>query len=737
MSNAAPLDRKRRGFDGSVSTRVEDHLNRWPFAREIYYLASNSPKEWSVRIGIYGEWGMGKSSVLRFTSSMASDDGHVVVWFDPWAYSTKTELWQAFVLAVFRELEAKLGAVPGGSDVRLKAIAGKTRTVLGKLSGAVSDTTGDMIGGGLELLRRHFAFSADDLTSLQAVLGNRRVMVMIDDLDRTAPQLVPEILFALKELMDVPGFAFICAFDPVVVGKVLHQYHEGFGDGLKFLDKIIDFPRWLAPIRPDSLIALAASDIAQFCDYVPPQHLDHVIPLLPPNPRAVRQYVRLLTTLRPQIARHHDWELNWPIILAANVIKISYPQLAPALLREGKFWEEVEQTLLIAKGDDEPKEITKLVEERIDHAVASAGVTIDSNQRKQIAAAIRSLCSHVEGFTVNLQSILDQIELAEAPHAVTWKEYDDFLRAWNETKTADGISNWIKNHNLKVERSRQRIFREIFEAALRTYPKALRDAENTLIASELPPLLAKVESLMALLETLALEVPSVTDTEPNLGRDELKRLVETFSALIDATASTYHKYWPRCEALLIHLIEAWPGDLSDLVEVIHPYDSFGIDAFDRKGGKALHKRLCDVLLPKMATQLIRGLREPGFITGRVARDYNFRHLLFLVDGPLWSARRIEAVATFSEAKTNQAIQGNAYDMLRRCHDELDPNNSGRDAKAVQALLSDSTILRALWESATVNSLGALPLVRLQALPERLATLGIYLDHPLWGVERPK
>src|SRR5439155_16984868 len=119
---------------------------------------------------------------------------------------------------------------------------------------------GKVLEAGLALVKKHFTFSQDDLKSLQALLGEKRVIVLIDDLDRTARELVPEILFALKELMDIPGFSFICAFDPVVVGEVLGDYHPGFGDGLKFLDKIIDYPRWLPPPSVEGLVKLALAD---------------------------------------------------------------------------------------------------------------------------------------------------------------------------------------------------------------------------------------------------------------------------------------------------------------------------------------------------------------------------------------------------------------------------------------------------------------------------------------------
>ena len=43
----------RRGYDSARHTQEEDHLNRWPFAREIYRIAADGPRDWSVRIGVY------------------------------------------------------------------------------------------------------------------------------------------------------------------------------------------------------------------------------------------------------------------------------------------------------------------------------------------------------------------------------------------------------------------------------------------------------------------------------------------------------------------------------------------------------------------------------------------------------------------------------------------------------------------------------------------------------------
>src|SRR5260370_6816215 len=92
----------RSGFDAAVNAREHDYLNRWPIAREIYGIATTGPRDWSVRVGIYGEWGTGKTSVLEFIRSMAQRDKQIVVTFNPWQHSTRDALWRAFLLAIFK-----------------------------------------------------------------------------------------------------------------------------------------------------------------------------------------------------------------------------------------------------------------------------------------------------------------------------------------------------------------------------------------------------------------------------------------------------------------------------------------------------------------------------------------------------------------------------------------------------------------------------------------------------------
>jgi hypothetical protein len=381
----------KQGYDAVCYTREQDHLNRWPLAKEIYRIAVAGPQDWSVRVGIYGEWGSGKSSVLAFIESMAKKDGHVVFHFNPWQYHSKDELWKAFVDGLFKQIEEVIG----------KPAEGKTKRAVKKAGAAVAGAIPAIIGiwkeeaanitqKGLGLLKRFLVFSETDLEELKAALNGKRLLIAIDDLDRTDGQLVPEILYALKEIMDVPAMAFICAFDPVVVGKVLGKAHPGHEDGLKFLEKIIDYPRWLPEPTHAQLLSLARAELSLICPFVPEEHLIEIIPTLPKNPRSIRQFIRILALLKPQIDRHHSWELQWPIILSANVFKVRFPQIAQTTLRDDQFWENIYQATLFSEKKEE--ETTKAIDDFV------KGLE-DSSINKELRSCLESISSRVDAWT--------------------------------------------------------------------------------------------------------------------------------------------------------------------------------------------------------------------------------------------------------------------------------------------------------------------------------------------------
>lgn len=73
------------GYDAAQAQREEDDLDRWRFAADIVEVVVTTPADWSARIGIFGKWGEGKSTVLRFAEQMLKGRDSIVFWFNPWA----------------------------------------------------------------------------------------------------------------------------------------------------------------------------------------------------------------------------------------------------------------------------------------------------------------------------------------------------------------------------------------------------------------------------------------------------------------------------------------------------------------------------------------------------------------------------------------------------------------------------------------------------------------------------
>lgn len=515
-----------RGFDAARYGRDEDHLNRWPFAQEIYRIASGGPQDWSVRIGVYGEWGSGKTSVINFVTSMAREDGHVIFSFNPWQFQTTDDLWKAFIEGLYSEIEqVTQSRAPGARSRQVKAIAGDAAKVLPKIIGLWKSEAADALTGGIGLLRKFLVFSADDLIKLKQILGERRIIVCIDDLDRTEARLVPEILFALKEIMDVPGMAFICAFDPEVVGKVLGGSHAGFGDGLKFLDKIIDYPRWLPEPNREQLARLAISDAEKFCPYVPVGELGEVVGLLPKNPRAIRQFIRILDLLRHQVQRHHPHEIHWKILLAANVLKVRFPKISHDILEDSKFWDGVYDTTLF--GEEKDDEFKNLIATKVDALLQrrseKAEPIID-----ELANCITAIARSVNAwYGLETEALNYQFHLAESPHAVTWKEFDSFLKYLDSNSfSADFVRAWIGHHSEEVSQSQKRVFAEVLSASISRRLSHLGKAANAMPGHEMNEELRNAAKMLRLIEVLMFELPQSESSDFSADSIQISNLFE-------------------------------------------------------------------------------------------------------------------------------------------------------------------------------------------------------------------
>ena len=725
----------RPGFDAAVTAREQDYLNRWPFAHEIYGIATTGPREWSVRIGIYGEWGTGKTSVLSVVRLMAETDQHIVVPFNPWQFTSTDELWENFVKIIFDQLEERLGEYqPGRASRGIKGVLGRVATDAPRIIGAWRKEAATALETGLSYVKRFLTFGPNDLKELQQRLGNRRIIVLIDDLDRTDPKLVPEMLFALKELMDVPGMAFVCAFDPIVVGKVLGLFHPGFGDGLDFLEKIIDYPRWLPEATVDQLARLAVADATEYCPYVPRENLEEIVPLLPPNPRAIRQFVRLLRLLRPQIERHRPDEIRWSILLAANVVKVRFPRIAPEILGNDKFWHSIYQTSVMGSEgrDDERK---KIVDDEVEKLATQRG--LDDSAKADLNRGIWAIAKRLQiWFGIPHEALMYQFHLAERPCAVTWKEFDQFLSGFQGAQmSAEAVTEWMRAHAVQTSQSEDQVFKELLEAATHERLSELARAADATEESAMRLDLERADLLLRLLSILILGLGRI-EAEPRVGANQIKALFESFARYFSwRITDLYRQARAAEESLLLEIPSKWGPEILPLIDALGLQDWEGRHDLDGTEWRAVVQRVRQILNPKFASWIIRRFRDDSdFVSTRLhepEQGYRIRALLLDKEGAIWKDRRDEILAVLDAAPSNETVRGNTYQFLEWV-ESLFRRNEPEAGKASN-LLSDAELALSLWKAATSQRLNPRAVGSLQSLLVRLKEIGLQWQEPEWWV----
>ena len=220
-------------------------------------------------VGIEGEWGAGKSSFINLvTNSMAERArGVELVRFLPWLISSRDgmldELFSEILNAALRIVmpapaPTRLGrlwqriSIP--ARIARRARARRIRKLYSNFSGRVLQTfkmvdiayTGGMAGSAAQTGKTFVDawVRAPSLASEKGELEqelrrlDRKIMVLIDDLDRLEPGEVVEVLRLVRAVVDFPNVVFVLCYSREVVSKSL-EAALNVNSGDEFLGKII------------------------------------------------------------------------------------------------------------------------------------------------------------------------------------------------------------------------------------------------------------------------------------------------------------------------------------------------------------------------------------------------------------------------------------------------------------------------------------------------------------------
>jgi len=250
--------------------------------------------ETPIVIGLYGSWGIGKTSLMKLIEQQLNSPSTKSVWFDPWQHQFDENPVLALLHTVvdtfnMDEEEKKL----------LIVIASAFSSILLKATTLMSAQDIDDLGKRFEeerfqvrearvRLRKHF----EKLINKAQGEPKKRLVFFIDDLDRCLPPQILSLLESLKLYLNLPNCVYFLGVDrPELEKSIKYHYKDIDLSESQYLDKIVQLPFNIPPIAPQSMEI--------FIDPMLSEELKHCRDLLVKglgdNPRDIKRFINILT----------------------------------------------------------------------------------------------------------------------------------------------------------------------------------------------------------------------------------------------------------------------------------------------------------------------------------------------------------------------------------------------------------------------------------------------------------
>lgn len=264
-----------------------DYLNFSEIAESIADII-NSPELLPLSIGVFGDWGAGKSTILSLTeSSLAiSNEDCLHIKFDAWLYQGYDDARASILETIAKYLVKhtkdnedlsdkakalygrvnKIRALGAAADVSAAAMGIPTFGAIGKLLGSTQEAIVSDGEEGLDINSKELKAAEKEAGSIlkpvtkksppQEISAFRKqysslikkigkpIVVYVDNLDRCTPINAIQTLEAIRLFLFLPNTAFVIAADEEMIRSAVREYHKGATDRHQtdYLDKLIQVP---------------------------------------------------------------------------------------------------------------------------------------------------------------------------------------------------------------------------------------------------------------------------------------------------------------------------------------------------------------------------------------------------------------------------------------------------------------------------------------------------------------
>jgi predicted KAP-like P-loop ATPase len=327
--------------DSPIERREDDRYGVDAFAEALATSLLGIAKPVGSTIAVTGPWGSGKSSavnLIRAELLERKDDTLSVFDFKCWWYRGE----EAIALAFLQELNSALKSSLGDKVKDLVPEIGRHVLQAGPVLGsavamATASGWGALVAGSSAFAKRFFP----DKPSLEKAFRklsktlaaqDKRVLIIIDDIDRLAPDEALGVFRLVKSIGRLPNVMYLMVFDRALAEAAVTERFPS--EGPHFLEKIIQASFELPSPTPSDLHNALLTAFQERCGAPEEEHLvrfmnlfyDVVVPYLT-TPRHVTRLINAITVTWPPVAgnvSHADY-------LALETLRLYEPSLYTAI----------------------------------------------------------------------------------------------------------------------------------------------------------------------------------------------------------------------------------------------------------------------------------------------------------------------------------------------------------------------------------------------------------------------
>lgn len=376
---------------------INDALGFEALVRTLSDVILSESTQTPITIGIDGEWGTGKTSILKMIEAQARMLEFPCIWLNAWSLESTENLIAAVASEIQRESRSS-------KRPRKELIAEYLIDWMSQAAVTLSSSAIDLFPGlagrafreALDQLKRTVGVvkasreREQEISEIASIVTTRqsferlvqlllqdsdsehsRLIVFIDDIDRALPDQIATILKNLKLILEIPQCVFVLAMDIDIVARSIENYYRRqsqnlslislgeiraehvtiaqagqqeaieTGFGYNYLEKLIQIRVGVPPLTRETVYAYLhelriAPEVLEIIHWAPDEEVL--------NPRRLKRYINWLSIslqLIESVPMPH--EVRNVTALRAMALQRDYPKIYAHLLGSESIVEVVSQ----------------------------------------------------------------------------------------------------------------------------------------------------------------------------------------------------------------------------------------------------------------------------------------------------------------------------------------------------------------------------------------------------------